>query len=329
MDPLVFEPYFRPQVWGGRRLEQYLGKQLPGEGTFGEAWILSAQPLHVSRVSEGPHRGTLLTDLWTREASDLARRAPCDSASFPLLLKYLDCQELLSIQVHPNDEIADRLRPGELGKTEAWIVLDADPGSRIYAGLRPGVTRTRVEQALAAGNLADCLHSFVPQKGQCVFLRSGTVHAVGGGVLIAEVQQSSDATFRLFDWNRMGADGKPRVLHTEEAMFSINWSAGPVNPAKGSLLQLSGPNRGERLVECDYFSIDRFELVVPLDSPYDGRLSAWMVLDGCAELSRSTTGYRRVFRTGESVLAPAAAHGLRWSPSDEGPAVLVGVVPFV
>ena len=210
MDPLVFEPYFRPQIWGGRRLERYLGRPLPGDGTFGEAWVLSTQALHVSRVAEGPYQGVLFTDLWKEQANALTGQAR-PASQFPLLLKYLDCPGPLSIQVHPNNEIADRLRPGELGKTEAWVVLNADPAARVYAGLRPGVTQDRLEECLADGSLADCLHSFVPRKGDCVFFNAGTVHAVGGGVLMAEVQQTSDATFRLFDWNRLGTDGKPRT----------------------------------------------------------------------------------------------------------------------
>jgi mannose-6-phosphate isomerase len=231
----------------------------------------------------------------------------------------------LSIQVHPNDEIANRLRPGELGKTEAWVVLDADPAARVYAGLRSGVTRDRLEQSLADGSLADCLHSFVPRKGECVFLNAGTVHAVGGGVLMAEVQQTSDATFRLFDWNRLGTDGKPRTLHTKEALLSIDWSAGPVSPAEGVPMNLPAPNRGQRLVACPYFRIDRFELAAPLEWPYRRQMSLGMVLEGSAELASRVTGYRRTFCTGETVLAPATAEGLVWNPSPQGPAVLLGV----
>ena len=201
------------------------------------------QSLHVSRVAEGPLRGMPLTELWATRQNELTGRSGAEHRPFPLLLKYLDCQELLSIQVHPSDEIARELRPGELGKTEAWVVLDADPAARIYAGLRPGVTPDDVRRGLADGSLAQCLHSFVPQKGQCIFLRAGTVHAVGGGVLIAEVQQSSDATFRLFDWNRPGPDGKPRTLHTAEALRSIDWTAGPVSPAQGRAIPGLAPER--------------------------------------------------------------------------------------
>lgn len=326
MDPLVFAPYFRPQVWGGRNLESRLGKRLPAEGRFGEAWEISAQSLHVSQVAEGPLCGAVLTDLWKRSAADLVGKSAAEQPEFPLLIKYLDCQDLLSIQVHPTDAIAQRFGVGALGKTEAWVVLHAAPEARIYAGLRPGVTRAELERRLDDGSAAECLHSLTPRPGDCIFLRAGTVHAVGGGVLIAEVQQSSDATFRLFDWNRVGADGKPRQLHRAEALASIDWSAGPVNPsAPQSLAGLPQGVQGQRLAACDYFTLVRFQLAAAMASPYAERLSIWMMLDGAAELSSPASGYRRVLRQGETVLAPATAGPLQWTPV-AAPATLLAAV---
>jgi mannose-6-phosphate isomerase len=323
MDPMVFETYFRPQVWGGRRLERTLGKPLPGEGPVGEAWVLSAQELHVSRVAEGPLRGTPLTELWTGRRDELLGTHRSLGGEFPLLIKYLDCQDLLSIQVHPDDTTAREIGVGDRGKTEAWVVLDARPESRIYAGLLPGVDRAALERHLDAGTVAECLHSFVPEKGECIFLAAGTVHAVGGGVLLAEVQQSSDATFRLFDWNRLGTDGKPRTLHRREALRSIDWSAGPVDPARPAPLAGLPPNvAGQRLAACPHFIMERFQLGGPLDLPYADRLSIWMVLEGASELVSAVTGYRRDFRPGETVLVPASAPSLRWQPS-RGPEALV------
>ena len=315
MDPLVFTPFYRPQVWGGRNLESRLGKRLPADGRFGEAWEISAQSLHVSRVAEGPLAGALLTDLWAGCAADLAGQSAAEQAEFPLLIKYLDCQDLLSIQVHPTDAIARRFGVGALGKTEAWVVLHAAAEGRIYAGLRPGVTPAELERRLADGTAAECLHSLTPRAGDCIFLPAGVVHAVGGGVLIAEVQQSSDATFRLFDWNRVGADGKPRQLHGEQALASIDWSAGPVNPAvPRKLAGLPQGVEGQRLASCDYFTLERFHLAAAMTSPYAERLSIWMALAGAAELSSPVTGYRRVLRQGETVLAPATAGPLQWTP---------------
>src|SRR5262249_26771110 len=154
MEPLIFEPFVRPMVWGGRRLESVLSKPLPAAGAFGESWEISGHPQHVSRVAEGAFRGATLGDLCTHHCRKLFGDAAPNDARFPLLIKFLDCHEHLSVQVHPTDELAARLTPGESGKTEAWVILEADADARIYAGLLPGATRADVERALAAGNVA-------------------------------------------------------------------------------------------------------------------------------------------------------------------------------
>src|SRR5262245_26444494 len=177
MEPLIFEPYLRPMVWGGRRLATALGKSLPTEGTYGESWELSGHPQHVSRVADGPLRGMSLAELCTTHTAELFGKTK-SAARFPLLIKLLDCHDWLSVQVHPNDELAAQLVPGESGKTEAWVIIEAGPTARIYAGLRPGTTRADVERHLAAGTVDQCLHSFTPRAGDCVFLPAGTVHAV-------------------------------------------------------------------------------------------------------------------------------------------------------
>lgn len=312
MDPLVFEPYPRAMVWGDRRLEA-LGKRLPPEGTYGESWEVSAHPHHVSRVAEGPLRGTSLDELCARHARELFGANPARVGRFPLLIKLLDCHDWLSIQVHPNDELAARLAPGEAGKTEAWAVLEAAATGRVYAGLLPGTTRADLERHLAAGTVDRCLHSFTPRAGDCVLLPAGTVHAVGGGVLMAEVQQTSDATFRLFDWNRIGPDGQARVLHIEESLQAIDWHAGPVKPVvPESLRDLPPGVQGEALVRCRYFALDRFTLGGRLPVAA-GRLSVWLVLEGSARLESASGGYERTVHRGETVLAPAAAKALSWA----------------
>lgn len=323
MEPLVFEPYLRPQVWGGRRLAHELGKNLPDTGTFGEAWELSGHPHHVSKVAEGPLKGQGLNELCSKHALDIFGKS--HQGAFPLLIKLLDCHELLSIQVHPTDAIAEQLRPGELGKTEAWIVLGVEPGGRIFAGLEPGVDRAKLEKHLKAGTTDQCLHSFTPKPGDCVFLPAGTVHAVGGGVLMAEVQQTSDATFRLFDWNRVGADGKPRALHLEESLASINWRAGPVQPVAGnSLSNLPAGVKGEHLVSCPFFRLARYRLAKNTALAVEKGISIWMLLAGAAELSQSGSAYRRSFRQGETVLIPASAGPCQWTAT-EGEAMVLDV----
>jgi mannose-6-phosphate isomerase len=297
------------------------GKPLPNPDTpYGESWEISAHPHHVSRAAEGPCKGQLLTDLCAAHAREIFGKQTAP-ARFPLLIKLLDCEELLSIQVHPTDEIAARLLPGEMGKTEAWVVLAAEPTGRIYAGLLPGITRRELEKHLANGTVAQCLNSFTPMAGDCIFLPAGTVHAVGGGVVLAEVQQTSDATFRLFDWNRLGQDGKPRTLHIEQALATIDWDRGPVQALKGT--PIAGFPGGERLVQCSYFNLDRYFVDRHLANPYSGRLSIWIVLAGSAQLATSGD-YRRSFRAGETVLIPASAPASSWKTAN-GPATLLGV----
>ena len=319
MEPLVFEPFFRPQVWGGRRLERLLGKRLPPEGRFGESWEVSAHPLHVSRVAEGPQRGAGLDELWGRFAGDWVGRGPVPPR-FPWLVKFLDCDELLSVQVHPDDAAAGRLVPGESGKTEAWLVLHAEPGARIFAGLLPGTTGSQLARHLEAGTVSECLHAFAPRAGDFVFLPAGTVHSAGGGVVLLEIQQTSDATFRLFDWNRPGPDGRPRALHGREAMDSIDWSLGPVSP-----LRSVGGADCEQLVACEHFCLKRYRVTESLPLAPGGQMSVWAVVGGEAELAGQHGGYRRTFGLGATVLVPGLSEGFSWTVRGAGPATLVGV----
>lgn len=314
-------------VWGGRALGERFGKALPDSGRYGESWEVSAHPHHVSKVGEGPLKGATLTELTSEHAEELfGRQAPADGA-FPLLVKLLDCEELLSIQVHPDDQRARRLTNGRehFGKTEAWVVLEVGPKGKIFAGLRPGVGAEDVRRHLESGTLEKCLHAFAPKPGDCVFLKAGTVHAVGHGVVMAEVQQSSDATFRLYDWNRPGPDGLPRPLHIAESLESIDWKAGPVNPVPGYPLEgLPDGIFGERLVSCEPFVLDRYQAEGQFALPGEGRLSIWLVLDGESELA-STRGepYRRTFHRGETVLIPATSGPLGWSPTSNGSITLL------
>lgn len=313
MQPLVFEPYLRPQIWGQRRLGERLGKALPSHGTFGESWEISGYPRHVSRVAEGELRGRLLSELWETHGEALTGSRVPTLPCFPLLIKFLDCHELLSVQVHPNDEAAQGLLKEDSGKTEAWVVLDVEKTARIYAGLKPGMTQADLEGHLDAGSVAECLHSFVPRSGDCIYLPAGTVHAAGGGVLIAEVQQTSDATFRLFDWNRVGPDGKPRALHRTQALAAIDWTTGPVQVKTPTpLAGVATKTHGERLVECEYFCMERYLLGGSFAVPYAGRMSIWMVLEGAADL-RTEDGYQRRFRKGETLLLPASAGEAFWT----------------
>lgn len=304
MLPLVFEPHFKSVVWGGRRLERF-GKALPA-GPIGESWEMSVHPHHVSRVAEGVWSGRLLTDLFREHGDALGRDR------FPWLIKYLDCDGLLSIQVHPDDEQAQRLLGEPNGKSEVWLVLDAEEEGRIFAGFKPGVAREEVVCRLRDGTLENCMHAVAPKPGDCFYLPAGTVHAVGRGVVIAEIQQSSDATFRLFDWNRVGLDGKPRPLHVEASLACINWDAGPVLPRR----EVVFPDETWRskLLECPFFQVERLRLHTTRPSPHVGRMSVGMVAEGTAELRIPKQGYTRRLPQGTTVLIPASCPPALWEP---------------
>lgn len=338
--PLRFRPYFRPMIWGGRHLADVLGQRLPTDEPYGEAWVVSDHPSHHSVVATGPHAGRTLHELMLehpetllgRQSAPAAAPAAGEPPAFPWLIKFLDAHEKLSVQVHPDDEAAARLWPGENGKTEAWFVLAAKPGSVIYAGLLPGVDERQLRRAVDAGHAADCLHQFAPRAGDVMFLPAGTVHAVGGGVLMAEVQQSSDATFRLYDWGRVDAQGRPRQLHVEQGMACIDWGRGPVQPirAEGYPQQHGEAGAGggdvrQALVRCPFFDLDYLRQTVPFDfGGAGGRMRALLVLHG---EGRIDTGHgEEALSAGDTLLLPAAMGQARCRP--EGAlGVLVATMP--
>lgn len=302
--PLSFRPLLKEYVWGGRRLGTLLGKPLGDGDSYAESWEIVDHGVDQSVVVDGPWAGTTLHELVERCGADLlGRHHP--QRQFPLLFKYLDAQLTLSVQVHPNDEQAAQLTPPDLGKTEAWVVLAAEPGSKIFAGLKPGVDRAQLEQALAAGTCDECLHRLEPKVGDCIFLEAGTVHALGDGLVIAEIQQASNTTFRLFDWNRADRDGKPRPLHIQESLDTINFARGPVAP------QVPVPTdrpHVERLVACDKFILERWRFNVPRKCGGDNRCHLVAVLEGTIDVAG------RQFRYGESLLIPAACQDAVFKP---------------
>jgi mannose-6-phosphate isomerase len=224
-------------------------------------------------------------------------------------MKLLDCNRTLSVQVHPNDDQAARLTPPDRGKTEAWVVLAADPGSKIYAGLQPGVTREALAASLDRGEVERLLHAFEPRVGDCVFIPAGTVHALGAGLVIAEIQQASDTTFRLFDWNRVDASGKPRPLHISESLGVIDYDRGPVAPQTP---QATGDPGRERLVDCDKFVLDRVTLDAPRTIGGDDRFHILAVVEGAVAAAGDPLA--SPLAAGDTALAPAAAGEVALTP---------------
>jgi mannose-6-phosphate isomerase len=307
--PIVFEPLFMERVWGGRRMESLPGKRLPPSVRIGEAWEIVDREDAQSVVHEGPLRGWTLHELWCKQRPEIFGPGLPQSPRFPLLCKVLDAQERLSVQVHPPASVAGRLR-GE-PKTEMWFLLDALLDSDLYAGLKPGVDRASFESALQEGRVASQIHSFPIKAGDAMFIPSGRVHAIGAGNLIVEVQQNSDTTYRVFDWNRLGLDGKPRKLHVAESMASIDFD--DVEPA------IIEP-RGEVLVECSEFLVERWALGEPRANPGPG-FAIFTVTGGAVEC-----GGRR-FQRGDFFLLPASATDRALHPVDGAAEVLRTTIP--
>jgi mannose-6-phosphate isomerase len=299
--PFRLRPIFQEYLWGGRRLGSLLGKKIGPGPTYAESWETVDHPDGQSVVLNGALAGHTLGDLAAHYPDELYGHGVAPTR-FPLLLKYLDAQKTLSVQVHPNDAQAALQTPPDLGKTEAWVVLAAEPGSLIYAGLQAGIDRAGLAEAVAAGRCDRVLHSFEPRPGDCVFIPAGTVHALGEGLLIAEVQQASNTTFRLFDWNRLDKDGLPRPLHVERSLAVTDYARGPVKPQQPATI---GPGR-ERLVSCDKFVLDR---LTPDSSPLSPEgpsgFRLLTVLAGEATVSGSEFDER--LKLGDTLLIPAAA----------------------
>lgn len=312
---LRFRPIYRRYLWGGRRFESLLGKTLPPGGDWAESWEISDHGADQSVVEFGPLAGMTLHELVGRHGPMLlGRHHP--QANFPLLLKFLDGHQTLSLQVHPNDAQAARLDPPDAGKTEAWLVIEAVPGSVVYAGLKPGVGRDQLRAAIQRGACDECVNVVPVAPGDCVMIPAGTVHAMGEGILAAEIQQSSDTTYRLFDWNRLGPDGQPRPLRTEEGLDVVDFGRGPVMPMRPR--PTDRPEVG-RLVESDKFVWDRFEFDEPTLAGGDDRCHLLTVLQGAIRMEGDPADC--ALPRGSSAMLPASLGPVQLIP--EGRAVLL------
>jgi mannose-6-phosphate isomerase len=221
--PFIFQPIFKDRVWGGREMDRLYAKKIPAGKPIGESWEISDRPGDASVIANGPLAGKDLRWLMENHAAEILGNAkPAAEGRFPLLCKILDARDKLSLQVHPPADKAKELK-GE-PKTEMWYITDAAPDACLYVGLKHGVTRAEFEKKIADGNVADCFQRIPVRAGDSMFLPSGRVHAIGAGLVIFEIQQNSDTTYRVFDWNRVGLDGKPRELHIAQSLASIDFN---------------------------------------------------------------------------------------------------------
>lgn len=222
---LNFTPIYQERVWGGRQLESFLGRKLPGSSPIGESWELVDRPEAQSVVANGAWAGKTLREAIARHSVEIMGPGWPSERPFPILVKWLDCRDRLSVQVHPPASIAAKL--GGEPKTENWFFAHVEAGSAVYAGLRPGVDRAAFEAALTAGKVDQCLERPVVKQGDSLLIHSGVMHAIDAGNFILEIQQNSDTTYRVYDWGRLGLDGKPRALHVQQSLECLSANDAP------------------------------------------------------------------------------------------------------
>lgn len=302
--PLRFRPIYKDRIWGGNSLSTLYGRSLPGTGPIGESWEISDRPHDVSIVADGPLAGRNLHELLHLDPAGLLGDAAPREGRFPLLVKILDARQNLSLQVHPPPERAARL--GGQAKSEVWYITDARPGAEVLAGLRTGVTRSDFESRLNQGTVADCFHRIPVRPGDALFLPSGRVHALGAGLVLFEIQENSDTTYRVYDWGRLGLDGKPRELHVQQSLESIDFQDfrprlvdSPWVPATQGAWRLLVDHPLFRVTESRLPSGQRTRLALPRCAVL-GVAQGTLVLPGAP----STTPLR--LRPGDFVLLPAA-----------------------
>ena len=296
--PLKFEPIFKRRIWGGQKLREVFGKDIPAGEKIGESWELADLPDDKSVIANGELAGRTLASAIEKYTKQITADESF-SGPFPLLIKILDAQDILSVQVHPDPQTCRRTGKGE-PKTECWYVMSAAPGAAIYKGLKKGVSKEEFTQAIAKGSVAEMLAKVPVEAGQCHFLPAGTPHSIGPGLLIAEIQTPSDTTYRVFDFNRVDDTGKPRELHIPEALESIHFDTTGDEP---------GVTTVGRLVDCDYFKIDKGHQAKDCElllSP--GKMITLLILSGFGIIEQAD-GDSVEFRAGDTMLVPAAYEG--------------------
>jgi mannose-6-phosphate isomerase len=309
--PLRFAPIYQYRLWGGRRLATLLSAPLPGDDPVGEAWLLSDRDDQASLVADGPLEGKTIGQLLRQFPQQMLGKLAEHFSRFPLLLKFLDVSGTLSVQVHPSNDYPELIPAGDTGKTEAWVVLDAGSDGRIFAGLKPGTAATVLRQAIAHGTVAEQLASFRPKPGDGVFIPAGTVHSLSDAVVF-EVQQNSDVTFRLFDWNHLDPrTGRPRPLQVEQAMTCIDFAQGAIEALIPQVEQTK-PVLRENLIQCDQFGVMRISGQMSFVVGAAQTPRVLVCLAGRGELNHAGSSY--AFGKGEVLFLPAVVGACSFHP---------------
>ncbi len=301
--PFLFEPNLHTVVWGGNQLRPYKGLE-PTDEQIGESWEVSAVPTSTSIISNGGWSGRDLTSVIDEHPEEILGKAVSEKydGKLPLLVKFIDAKRDLSIQVHPNDEMAQR-EHGKMGKSEMWYIIKADEGAHLYAGFKQSITAYEYQHRIADGSITEVLADHPVKSGDVFYLPAGRVHAICGGILLAEVQQSSDVTYRIFDYNRPGMDGKPRELHTELAAKALDYHV-----EKNYRTEYAETdNRAVQIIDSPYFDVR----IMEIDAPFHRNLLKYdsfiitMCMEGDCKIKIRSTGDEITLREGNSTLIPA------------------------
>lgn len=303
--PLLFTPVLKERVWGGRRLGELFDRELP-QGKIGESWEVACHKNGNSIVKNGSHRGWTLKELIYRFGRDLLGADLEDRhiEKFPLLIKMLDASDVLSVQVHPGDEYARIHEGGESGKTEMWYIIDAKPGAYLYFGIKSGLDAQSFKKIIQEGDLEPYLGRLEVKNGDVLYIPSGMVHAIGPGIVLCEIQQNSDTTYRVYDWNRLGDDGKPRDLHIEKALEVIDFECRfPKDRVKGLKVQEEGGLR-TYFVGSPYFAMEKLVIDGEIREKANGsKFYILTVIEGEGRINFSQGS--ESFVAGDSILIPA------------------------
>jgi mannose-6-phosphate isomerase len=304
--PLKFRPIYKERIWGGKLLREVFGRETPKGKRVGESWEMTDLPQDKSQMINGELAGQTLESAIRNYPEEITGQKDFN-LPFPLLIKFLDCGELLSVQVHPDEATCKQMGKGDF-KTEAWYIVWAEEGAVIYKGLKKGVTKENFSKAIKEGKVSRMLNKIEVKAGQCHFLPAGTAHAIGAGLLVAEIQTPSDTTYRVFDWNRVDDSGQPRPLHIEEALESIHFDSSGDN--------LSVTTVG-RLADCEFFKVDKGHQMRNCEVLLSqGQMKTLIILSGFGTI----VGGPEVceFKPGETILIPAAYEGvMRFSAESE------------
>ncbi|MCK4257392.1 MAG: class I mannose-6-phosphate isomerase [Halanaerobiales bacterium] len=303
--PFRCKSIYKEKVWGGRWFENAFGRKLPESSPIGESWELACRPQEMSEIVDGAFAGKSFLEIMQQYPVELLGKRIAQNGydPFPLLIKFLDANEHLSVQVHPDDEFAQKIRPGELGKTEMWYILDAEPDGKLIMGVKEGVTPADFQKGIEDGTLEEYLAEVPVKAGDAFLIPAGTVHAIMKGVRLAEIQQNSDTTYRVYDWNRLGLDGKPRELHIKEALEVIDFKRTGINPHPGIIFEEDGW-KSRLITACPYFAVEELEVEHLVCQINPERFEIWMVLEGNGTLNTKTDNYQ--LTVGETWVIPAA-----------------------